>query len=88
MSVTLFRKPGCTQCDATERGFGDRVIPVEAIERNLVEDDDALARVLELGFQQAPVVLIEEGDEIVDAWSGYRPDKINEHFGPRKRIDG
>lgn len=38
------------------------------------QDDSALALAKELGFLQAPVVIPPEGE----AWSGFRPDLINQ----------
>ncbi|GAA1319241.1 glutaredoxin-like protein NrdH [Brachybacterium tyrofermentans] len=65
----LYTKPQCVQCDATKRDLNSRKIEHETVD--LTQDADALAKVKEMGYQRAPVVVTEE-----DHWSGYRPDKI------------
>ena len=67
--VSLYTKPVCVQCKATKRAFKNAGIPYQEID--LTQDSEALARVKELGYLQAPVVIA--GD---DHWSGFRPDKI------------
>ncbi|MGC0250430.1 glutaredoxin-like protein NrdH [Pseudactinotalea sp. Z1748] len=67
--ITVYSKPACTQCTATTRELTKRGLPYEVVDMSA--DAQALARVKELGFVQAPVVFA--GD---DSWSGFRPDKI------------
>ena len=69
MSITLYTKPNCVQCNATKRALDKQGLDYETID--LTEDVNALDRIKDMGFQQAPVVFA--GDE---AWSGFRPDKI------------
>ena len=69
MSITLYSKPRCMQCDATKRAFAKQGLSY--VEVDLTQDPSALDDVKGLGFAQAPVVVA--GD---DAWSGFRPDKI------------
>ena len=69
MTVTVYSKPNCVQCTATYRSLGDHGIAFEVID--LTEDPTAFARVKELGYLQAPVVVAG-----TDHWSGFRPDKI------------
>ena len=71
MTVTVYTKPSCVQCNATYRSLDSKGIEYEIVD--LTEDADALAAVRELGYQQAPVVITES-----DHWSGFRPDKIDE----------
>lgn len=69
MSITVYTKTRCVQCDATKRAL-DR----KGIEYNLVDLDQdlqALEHIKSLGYSQAPVVVTA-----TDAWSGFRPDKI------------
>lgn len=73
MTITLYSKPACQQCVATERRL-------KANEVTFVHDD-ALANVdmlKDLGHLSAPVVLVHDGETLIDHWSGYRPDKIDE----------
>ncbi|MCD2499409.1 MULTISPECIES: glutaredoxin-like protein NrdH [Microbacterium] len=71
MSVTVYTKPSCVQCNATYRALDSKGIEYEVLD--VTQDADALEQVKALGYMQAPVV-ITEGDH----WSGFRPDKIDE----------
>ncbi|MFK4790862.1 glutaredoxin-like protein NrdH [Microbacterium sp. ZW T5_56] len=71
MSVTVYTKPSCVQCNATYRALDSKGIEYEILD--VTQDADALEQVKALGYMQAPVV-ITEGDH----WSGFRPDKIDE----------
>jgi len=74
MTVTVYSKPSCVQCNATYRALDARGIDYEVID--LSEDMSALERVKALGYMQAPVVVVEEDGGAVAHWSGFRPDKI------------
>ncbi len=69
MNVTVYTKPQCVQCDATKRALTSNRIEYETVD--LTEDAAALARVKDLGYARAPVVVTSQ-----DHWSGFRPDKI------------
>ncbi|WP_298462118.1 glutaredoxin domain-containing protein [uncultured Cellulomonas sp.] len=69
MSVTVWSKPGCVQCDATTRAL--RRLGVEFREVDVSTDAAARDLVAGMGFLQAPVV---QAGSVV--WSGYRPDRI------------
>lgn len=73
--LTLYKKPACVQCDATVRALGDTEYEVV----DLTQDEDALAAVKELGYQQAPVVVcrLPSGEET--HWSGFQPSRINDY---------
>lgn len=69
MTVTVYTKPACVQCNATYKALAK-----QGIEYNLVditESPEAREYVMALGYLQAPVVVA--GDE---HWSGFRPDRI------------
>lgn len=70
MTVTLYSKPACIQCTATQRALDKRGIAYEYVD--LTTDRAAYDRVVALGHRQAPVVIA--GD---DHWAGFRPDKID-----------
>ena len=70
MSITVYTKPSCVQCNATYRALDAKGIEYEILD--LSEDPTALEQVKALGYMQAPVVIA--GDE---HWSGFQPDKIN-----------
>lgn len=69
MSITVYTKPSCVQCNATKRALQKNGL--EFTEVDLTQDAEALATVKALGYQQAPVVFAGG-----DHWAGYRPDKI------------
>ncbi|WP_125610355.1 glutaredoxin-like protein NrdH [Specibacter cremeus] len=71
MTVTVYTKPACVQCNATYRALDKRGITYQSVD--ITADPEALERVRGLGYQQAPVVITD-----ADHWSGFRPDKIAE----------
>lgn len=70
MTVTVFSKPSCVQCDATYRALDKHGVSYRTVD--LTQDGAALELVRGLGYLQAPVV-VAGGEH----WSGYRPDKIS-----------
>lgn len=69
MTVTVYTKPACVQCNATYRALDKKGITYKSVD--ITTDPEALEHVLSLGYQQAPVVITD-----ADHWSGFRPDKI------------
>lgn len=69
MTITVYSKPRCVQCDATYRAFDK--LGVEYTIVDVSRDRESLEFILSLGYQQAPVVVY--GDT---HWSGYRPDRV------------
>ncbi|EME21945.1 MULTISPECIES: redoxin NrdH [Rhodococcus] len=69
MSITVYTKPACVQCNATYRALDKAGIEYNVID--ISEDAEARDYVMALGYLQAPVVVA--GD---DHWSGFRPDRI------------
>lgn len=67
--ITVYSKPSCVQCTATQRALGQAGLDYEVID--LADNEAALQEVLAMGYQQAPVVVA--GDT---SWSGFRPDLI------------
>ena len=70
MSITVYSKPVCVQCDATYRALDKKGIEYTVVD--ITQDAEALSMVQGLGYLQAPVVIA--GDE---HWSGFRPDHIS-----------
>ncbi|WP_278314146.1 glutaredoxin-like protein NrdH [Lolliginicoccus levis] len=71
MSITVYTKPACVQCNATYRALDKAGLEYEIID--ISEDDSARDFVMALGYLQAPVVVA--GD---NHWAGFRPDRIKE----------
>jgi len=69
MTITVYSKPACVQCNATYRALDK--LGYEYTVVDITEDADARDYVMSLGHLQAPVV-IADGEH----WSGYRPDRI------------
>jgi glutaredoxin-like protein NrdH len=71
MTVTVYTKPACVQCNATYRALDKKGITYQSVD--ISQDPAALVRLRSMGYMQAPVVITDK-----DHWSGFRPDKINE----------
>ncbi|WP_115728321.1 glutaredoxin-like protein NrdH [Actinomyces culturomici] len=69
MTITVYSKPRCPQCDATYRALDKQGLDYRKID--VTEDAEALDFIKGLGYQQAPVVMAG-----ADHWSGFRPDRI------------
>lgn len=69
VTITVFSKPACVQCDATYRSLDKLGLDYTIVD--ITRDAEALESVKALGYQQAPVVFAGG-----DHWSGYRPDRI------------
>ncbi|WP_313277012.1 glutaredoxin-like protein NrdH [Timonella senegalensis] len=69
MTVTVYSKPQCVQCDATYRALDKKGIEYTSVD--ISKNRAAQEMVRELGYLQVPVVIA--GD---DHWSGYSPDRI------------
>lgn len=69
--VIIWSKPRCVQCTATYRALDDKGIDyiVEALDEN----PEAIQALRNANILQAPFV-----QTATDAWTGFRPDKINE----------
>lgn len=68
--LTVYSKPGCTQCVSLKTALDKRGIAYREIDVSV--DPEALRHVTdELGYRQMPVV--ETAD---DHWCGYRMDKM------------
>ncbi|MBT1003864.1 glutaredoxin-like protein NrdH [Paenarthrobacter sp. DKR-5] len=69
MTVTVYTKPACVQCNATYRALDKKGITYQSVD--ISQDPQALEHVRSLGYMQAPVVITDS-----EHWSGFRPDKI------------
>lgn len=69
MTITIYSQPSCVQCTATYKALDKLGLDYDVVD--LSTDADALDQVKALGYQQAPVVMVDE-----EHWSGFRPDLI------------
>ena len=70
MTVTVYTKPACVQCDATKRLMDKLKIEYSTVD--ITVDTDAFDMLIAKGFQAAPVVITDD-----DAWAGFNAEKIN-----------
>ncbi|WP_332060666.1 glutaredoxin-like protein NrdH [Bartonella sp. CB74] len=70
MSVIIYSKPFCVQCNATYRAFDAKGIEYRVVD--ISRDEQAYSFIQSLGYRQVPVVVCGENH-----WSGFRPDMIN-----------
>jgi glutaredoxin-like protein NrdH len=69
MTVTVYSKPACVQCNATTRALERKGIDYTLVD--ISEDTAAYDYVTGLGYRQVPVVVAGESH-----WAGFRPDLI------------
>ena len=71
MSITVYVKPACVQCDATKRYLDAKGLEYKTVDISI--DTDALNTLIEKGFKAAPVV-----DYHGEWWAGFQPDRIDQ----------
>ncbi|NKS64448.1 glutaredoxin-like protein NrdH [Rhodococcus hoagii] len=71
MSITVYTKPACVQCNATYRALDKAGLEYDVVD--ISENPEARDYVMALGYLQAPVVVAGE-----EHWSGFRPDRIKD----------
>lgn len=69
MTVTVYSKPNCPQCDLTKRDMDILGIDYQTID--ITQHQDKLAELAQQGFRSAPVVQTDN-----EIWSGYDQAKI------------
>lgn len=69
-TITVYSKPECVQCDRTKK-YLDEKVPHPYTILDVTQDPEALEMVKSLGYQQAPVVVVDD-----EHWSGFRPDLL------------
>lgn len=77
LSITVYSKPRCPQCTATQRKLNGLGVPHESMDAS-----EALSFIQSLGYSQAPVVVVRDAEgAVVRHWSGFRPDLIKKEAG-------
>lgn len=69
MTVTIYSKPNCPQCERTRLEFDRLGVAYEVVD--LVHNPGQLDRLISAGYRSAPVVETDAG-----TWSGYAADRI------------
>lgn len=70
ITITVYGKPRCQACKATTRKLDK--LGITYTYTDITENPDAHAYVTSLGYREAPVVTLSNGD----SWSGFRPERI------------
>ncbi len=70
MSVVVYSKPDCMQCEQTKKYLTKKGVDYSVVDISV--DAEALEKVKSLGYRAAPVVVA--GD---DHWSGFNMSKLN-----------
>lgn len=74
--VVLSQSAACVQCNAVKRHVAKKGIEATILD-GTTDENRALAK--SLGHMQAPVCIeYNEAGEIVDSWSGFNPDRLNQ----------
>lgn len=74
MTVTVFTKPGCVQCNATYRALDKDGIAFNVVD--VTEVPEAYERLVSLGVKQMPAVETDHEDESLRFWTGFNRDNI------------
>ncbi len=76
MSITVYSLPAsvCTRCRATEISFRRKGIEVNKV--RLDESAEAVEYIKSLGYESAPVVVVEKDGQVVDHWCGFFEERI------------
>jgi glutaredoxin-like protein NrdH len=69
VNVQVYTKPGCVQCEYTEKKLDELHIPHDSID--VTQDPAALQRVMDTGRLQMPMVVAGE-----QKWHGFHYDKL------------
>ena len=80
MTVTVFTKPHCPQCDATKRQLTKLGVPFETVD--LTQNPSTLEQLQAAGFQQAPVA--HHAGQLLDRLPP-RPDSRSRPAGGRRQ---
>ena len=70
MTVIVYTKDNCVQCEATKRHLNKIDVAYETV--NITNNIGALDKLIALGYRSAPVVVA--GNE---SWAGYIPEKLD-----------
>jgi glutaredoxin-like protein nrdH len=72
-NITVYSKPNCMQCEFTKRWLHGNGIPYTSYD--VTKDELSLDYIKRLGYQNLPVVVVDDGDK---HWFGFRPDLLEE----------
>lgn len=74
-SVVVFGKAtGCVQCNAMDRAVAKTDLHITKLDGTT---DENKAYCQDLGYMQAPVVVVYQDGAVIDHWSGFNPGKVD-----------
>lgn len=74
MSIVVYSKPACSQCDNTYRHLDRKKLEYTIID--ISEDKDAFEHVMSSGIMSAPLVEVTLDSGVKLSWGGYKYDEI------------
>lgn len=76
--ITIYTQPSCQPCKATKRWWDRRGIRYQEVDITSSPKDAEAIRAL--GFKEAPVVIVSNGDAEMDLmWSGFDPNNLTKY---------
>lgn len=69
MTITVYSKPNCPQCELTKRDMD--ILGIEYQTIDISQNQDKLNELVQMGFRSAPVVQTDS-----ETWAGYDQAKI------------
>ena len=72
MKIEVYTRPNCGQCLASKKWLARDGVPFT--EADL--DEEHLAYAKANGIISAPLIIVWEGDRIVESWGGFRPAQL------------
>lgn len=83
MTVVVYGKPECVQCEWTKRKLADAGVAFEYID--VTQDREAAKDCLAMDLgTQLPIVVHSENGKLIDRWAGFKLDKIKGLHGTDK----
>lgn len=80
LPVVVYSRPSCVQCNATYRWLESHQIRYRVV--NVEEDPIALQKIKQLGYLQAPVVVVPfDWPNGGSHWSGFNPGELAKLIG-------
>ena len=81
MQITIYTTPICSQCKLTKAWWKKRNVTFNEVDLTTSPDDYEAVKAL--GYMQAPVVIVNDGDTQNEKhWYGFRPDLLEEFTLP------
>lgn len=84
--VIVWGMPNCKNCERTKEWLTENQVPYSVEDLTEPINSDALQHFKSSGLLAAPIVEVydvlrfDDWPEVVDTWSGYNENKLEEHF--------